>query len=210
MKQNNTFNVGNDAKLMADILADPESPSFIILYEKYCPVVYAAIGAFHFRYYEVEDLKIEAMLICYQSVLEFDSSLHSSFGSFFKANLTNYFMTLLRNQAAQKRQIDQFMNSLDTIMAQKGSAYIGPDRSVISAEALLLLEEALAQLPYVLSQLENQVLEIFCKSNPVSRRVIAKKLGISYERFYNAATRCKKKTRSLLYDDSFNDQQSND
>lgn len=194
------FLVGNDLELISDILLDPESSSFLILYEKYCPVVYTAIGAFHFRYYELDDLKIEAMLICYQSVLDFNPAHHNTFGSFYKANLTNYFMTLLRNQAAKKRQVDYFSNSLDSLIAENGTAYLGPDHSEIAADVQLQIKERLAKLPLMLSGLEWQVLESFCNSNPVSRRIIARRLGMSYTRFYNAANRCKKKLRRLLYE----------
>ena len=195
------FLVANDLELISDILLDPESSSFLILYQKYCPVFYTAIGAFHFHYYDLDDLKVEAMLICYQSALDFKPERHNTFGSFYKANLTNYFMTLLRNQAAKKRKVDYLINSLDSLIEENGTAYLGPDKSEIAADVHLQIQERLAKLPLMLSSLEWQVMESFCNSNPISRRIIARRLGISYTRFYNAANRCKKKLRRLLFED---------
>lgn|SRR5699024_8982301 len=189
----------DDLKLITDILEDPESLSFMILFQKYRPLVFATIGAFHFRYYDNDDLKVEAMMVCYQSVQDFDPNRRSSFGSFFKANLTNYFFTLLRNQKAKKRQHDLFTSSYESLLINNGSGYLGPDYTNMSPDRHLLLQEDFKKLSKVLSPLEVQVMEMYCSPNAFSKHNIAENLQISDDRLYNARSRCKIKTKKVIY-----------
>lgn len=191
--------VVDDLELITDILADPESLSLLILFQKYRPLVFSTINAFNFRYYDFDDLQVEAMMICYESVQDFEPDRNVPFGSFFKANLTNYFLTLLRNQAAKKRHFDLFANSFESLVTEKGSGYLGPDLTNLAPDRQLLLEEDLARLPNVLSDLEYEVMQMYCNPNPYSKEVIASKLNISYKKLYSATSRCKKKTKKLLY-----------
>ncbi|KRM19355.1 RNA polymerase factor sigma-70 [Ligilactobacillus acidipiscis DSM 15836] len=198
MTKNKNY-VANDLELITDILADPESLSLLILFQKYHPLVISTISAFKFRYYDFDDLKVEAMVICYQSVQNFELDRNVPFGSFFKANLSNYFRTLLRNQAAKKRHFDLLANSFESLITEKGSGYLGPDRTNLTPDRQVLLEADIARLPKVLSSLENQVMQMYCNPNPYSKETIANKLNISHKTLYSATSRCKKKTKKLIY-----------
>ncbi len=130
----NQQSINDDMHLITDILADHESLSLIVLYEKYLPLVINTIRQFQFRYYEFDDLKVDAMMVCYESVQEYDQQRNVTFGAFFKANLTNYFYTLLRNQSAQKRHLDLLTNSYEYLISTNGISSLGPDQKAIQPE----------------------------------------------------------------------------
>ncbi|GBG95861.1 DNA-directed RNA polymerase sigma-70 factor [Ligilactobacillus salitolerans] len=188
-----------DLELIAETLADADSQALGKLFHKYRPLVLNLISSYRFRYYDFDDLLVEALVVCYESVLEFEPSRQIPFGAFFKANLNNYLMTLLRGQKAQKRQLDKVTSSFEGMLELKGENSFGPDQHSISPEQYLLLKEKLERLPTVLSSLEIEVLQLYCGPFPYSNQSIAEHLSISYPALSNASSRCKYKTIKLLY-----------
>ncbi|MFT8558017.1 sigma-70 family RNA polymerase sigma factor [Liquorilactobacillus hordei] len=168
------------------------------LFFQYRPLVLSSINRYHFRFYEIDDLLQEARIVCYQAVLAYNIEGKITFGKFYQQSLLNCFCSILRKESATKRKADRFAESFENILETQGEYYSNSAISHISPENTIIINEAINQLPYLLSDFEYHVFSLLYFKHQ-SPEIIAILLNESQSKINRAVNRCKNKlTEELL------------
>lgn len=110
----------NDGDLIAGVQRNRED-ALMKLFEKYRPVVENNKRKYYLRDYDSEDLEQEALIICHQAAEKYDPE-KGSFGSFYRTQLNNNSISLLRKKHAARRVGDEKSLSLEHLQESKSSA----------------------------------------------------------------------------------------
>ncbi|KRM92913.1 sigma-70 family RNA polymerase sigma factor [Liquorilactobacillus cacaonum] len=168
------------------------------LFFQYRPLVIKSINRYHFRFHEIDDLLQEARIVCYQAVLAYNITGNITFGKFYQQSLQNCFCSLLRKENAIKRQSDRYAESFENVLETQGECYSKTAISNIVPENVILINEAIVQLEYLLSEFEYKVFSLlyFKRKSPED---ITKILDAPQNKVNRAVTRCKNKLSEELF-----------
>ncbi|SLM85180.1 MULTISPECIES: sigma-70 family RNA polymerase sigma factor [Vagococcus] len=133
--------------------------SFEVVFNQYIPVVLKQRNLYYLRDLDLDDWLQEGRLVCYQSLLKYDSSKNVTFGLFFKMNFNRHIISLLRHQEAQKRRIYRYTDSLDSKMNSFGECISRgtEDYRADTSIKYIYVRESLEKLPEQLSKFEQKV-----------------------------------------------------
>lgn len=181
-----------EEKLILAIVKDTESLALNTLFNKYKPMVITLFNSYNFRYLDIDDALAIGLKICFDSAQHFDFSKHVTFGAFFKNNLKNEFLSLLRKQNAKKREVDLTSCSYENLTNISEEP---PEFNLrhLSTHEQLLLKERLKKVTADFSYLENQVFYNYL-NNTTSYKA-AEDLHISEQTYQNAINRCRNKIK---------------
>ena len=172
--------------LLGHLQKEPNSLAFQIIFQKYRPMIITVIKKFNLTSHDTDDLFQEASLVCYQTACSFDpKKTATTYGAFFKLSLINHCRTLVRQENAQKREVQKHLTSLEGLLEVNGDTFSSKTKDPYELVQLHLLYE---HLPQILSPLEYQV---FCaKINCHNTDEVAQQLHLSRSQTYNALARC--------------------
>lgn len=102
---------------LLNLVRQKDNEALISLCEQYQPLILGVQKRYQLRYYDFDDWRQEAMLVCYETALVYDEKKLMSFGSFFKLRLYNHARSLLRYQLAARRAQDAKAASYEAAVA---------------------------------------------------------------------------------------------
>ncbi|MCY9807145.1 sigma factor [Lentilactobacillus senioris] len=124
------------------------------LFNTYLPIVKKLQSEFYITNFEADDWYQEAQITLFRSTQKFDSTKNVTFGSFYKRNLHNRVIDLIRESQAKKRIPQSELHSIEAreqyyVETIQDHQDIMPDLKVLLVESIV---EAFGQF----SQLEKQ------------------------------------------------------
>ncbi|WEV70524.1 sigma-70 family RNA polymerase sigma factor [Lactobacillus sp. ESL0785] len=157
----------------------------------YQPLINNLERQYFIRSYDRQDWQQDAMIICYETALNYDSA-RGKFGSYFKTRLTNHIKTLLRYEMAYRRRALAQSISLEAAVESGLSSLHQPLTQAIE----IPLSEKFAELLTQLSDLEIKALLIIL--GKWSQEEALKKLKIEQITLIRARSRLMQKMRQAL------------
>lgn len=157
-----------------------DSEAFKELFEQYRPVLQKYQHRFFLIGFAAEDVEQEARIVFYQSLRHFDTKHSAAFGSFYSRALSNRLISLIRYQAAFKRQTDYLSTSLERI-SEEHPEYLTSLTSNQTPEQEVLLQELLEEFTHFLSDFELQVFQLLQRGLALEQ--IAQQLAVSSKKF---------------------------
>lgn len=150
--------------------------AFTELFEQYRPILQKYQQRFFLIGFAKEDVEQEARIVFYQALKYFDTKQSVSFGSFYSRALSNRLISLIRYQAAYKRQTDYLSSSLEKI-SEEHPEYLTSLASNQTPEQEILLQELIEEFIQFLSDFELQVFQLLQRG--IDLEQIAQKLMVS-------------------------------
>ncbi|WP_172188987.1 sigma-70 family RNA polymerase sigma factor [Lentilactobacillus kribbianus] len=177
----------NDEIDLIQLVAEGDSLALKQLFLMYQPVVNSLRSQFFIIGFDKDDWYQEARLVLFHSAQRFNPTKQVTFGSFYKRNLRNRIIDLIRATQAQKRAPKEAIASLEAHPDYYDDLVI--DKNSVSPEATTVLHDSLNMAYRRFSPLEQQAfLAMLSQTNvsPQSRAVV------------NAFERCKHKYRDSI------------
>ena len=182
-----------DRTLICQLQQSMDSSGLATLFDRYRPVLYRLQQTYYIPGFEQDDWIQEARLVLYTAVQKFQLERTTSFGAFYRLNLTHRIFDLIRQTQALKRQMNHTAVSIE---AQ--SSYFAdtlPDFRWALREQLEV-KEAIWQLLPRLSVVERTVFVGILRGD--SLELISQHQAPTYKQARSAAQRSQAKLRRLL------------
>lgn len=77
------------------------------IFNQFLPLINRLCHKYYFNLYDLEDLKQEALITCYQSIINYNIETNVPFAAFFRLNLERKMCSLIRKESSQKRKANQ-------------------------------------------------------------------------------------------------------
>ncbi len=179
-------------------IKEGDSTSFIELFRKFQPVVFALKRKYFVKSMDHDDWLQEGMIACYQSALTYDELKGLTFGRYFKLNLERRICSILRKENAEKRRIDREAVSFEEELEIYGECYNSTSFVLDDFLDVLILREELDEFMSKLSEFELIVFTRFLLGQNLLG--LAQKLGCSEEKIKNALDRARRKLKNETND----------
>lgn len=88
----------------------------------YLPMINAVKSKYYLKLYDKQDWEQEALIVCYQSAMDF-SEKRGRFGSYFKKRLNNHAISILRYQLSKGRKANNDTVSWDSLSLVDGGVH---------------------------------------------------------------------------------------
>ncbi|VTU60471.1 DNA-directed RNA polymerase specialized sigma subunit, sigma24-like [Lactobacillus acidipiscis] [Dolosigranulum pigrum] len=180
------------------LLQQTEETIFEALQETCLPVILKRVKACYLRGFEHRDLLQEAYIVLWKILPKYNVRGNIRFRPYFKRCLQNYFNSLIRDQLADKRALNQSIYSLDSIYERVGTELDHGDYADGQPEDQAIARETLARYRTGLSRLEKAVFELMMLDKSYDE--MATILGKSQKKVRNACYRCRKKLKKYVHD----------
>lgn len=168
-----------------------------VLYEKYQPVVFKLKQQYFLKAFDYDDWLQTGLIICYYSTKTFDSMKGMSFGNYFKMKLSCHIISLIRQQNAYKRTIDQNSVSLEGKIAEKGSIFnYKEDNYTKERINYIYLRDIMEGFSEQLSPFEVRVFDYFLQNKSLEE--VLRIEACSDSKVNNAMDRIKRKMKDYL------------
>lgn len=146
---------------------------------------------YYLRLYDEQDWEQEAMIVCYQSALDF-STKRGRFGSYFKRCLNNHAISILRKQLSAKRIINNNSVSWEKILFDGSNMVQEPKSIDFNLPTSASYEEWLAEL----SDLE--LASLLINLGKVDEEYVKTSLGVTSKTISRARFRAFQKIRKSI------------
>ncbi|WP_318767104.1 sigma-70 family RNA polymerase sigma factor [Lactiplantibacillus carotarum] len=183
----------NEQQLIA-LAAQGDDYSIIMLADQYLPVVLKLRRQYFVRNFDDDDWLQEARIAIHRAAKQYDHSQPCSFGAFYRLLLSNQIIDLIRRSQAQKRKPVQDVLSLD---AEEEESFGEGLITTLSAVDVVVVHDGLNEFARVCSRFEGQVFAALLTG--MSPQGIAAMLQVELAPVVNAADRCRRKLRHLLF-----------
>ena len=182
--------------VLIDAALNGDSHSFQTLYLRYRPVVYKLQGQYKLKDMASEDWQQEGQYVFFKTISMYEASHGVTLGAFFRVNFRRHVYSLVRAQAAQKRQAQFGAVSLEAILETEG------EDSVYHAQTfrrdyhleILILREQLQSFCQELSPFEVQVFFTFLRGE-----LSKNEQGFTQTQLQNALNRVKNKLKRKIH-----------
>lgn len=180
-----------DLQLIELIQTQGDSLAVQELFSRYRPVMLRLKQHYYLPGHDLDDWEQEARLVLWSVVLKFNGERSSSFGAFYKLNLTHRVYDLIRQSQAKKRNAQ--LLSFESNWAYFADTLVDHRTQVGDSVALrAVFRELFEQL----SKTERLVLvELLTRATPLE---ISRKFEWELSRVVAAQHRCRRKLRQLL------------
>lgn len=165
------------------------------LFEEYRPLVEKSKRKIYFRDYDDADWEQDALIVCHQAVLKFNPE-RGRFGSFYKNQLRNHVVSLIRYRNAIRRLGDEINFSLEglqeaqsPLVEEKGET---PIKFIFSDDIHQGFLDSLSDIELAAFKIELGV----CTIDEVKE-----KMGVDEEQLKRARARAYKKFWAVLFQD---------
>ena len=129
------------------------------------PITYSVTKRYFFQDYEKEDFLQEARAVLVKAVYDWRIDRGMPFTQFYHMQLTNHLNMLVRKNHAQKRRINLYTSSLDSLVEEAGVHVRGVADSSTQPEERLLANDTFEKYVESLSKLETKVFQLIMKKN---------------------------------------------
>lgn len=100
----------SDGELITKII-DGDSLSFVVLFERYLPLIHKMGRQYYFQDVNKDDWEQEARIVLWRTIRRYNQSRGVAFSYYYKLNLRNHAYDLIRHENAAKRvHADQRVN----------------------------------------------------------------------------------------------------
>lgn len=162
------------------------------LCELYRPMINAVKSKYFLKLYDEQDWDQEAMIVCYQSAMDFLEK-RGNFSSYFKRRLNNHAISILRYQLSQRRKADNDSVSWDNLLLTEGSVH-EPKTLSSHIPNSIVYDEWVSKL----SDLELTALLI--SLGKIDEEFVKRSLNLDQQTINRARFRAFKKIRQTLFE----------
>lgn len=167
------------------------------IFDQYLPLVGKICNKYFLTLYDTDDLRQEALIVCYQSLKKFDPDLNITFGAFYRLNLERRFCSLLRKQTTKKRASNLLTTSYEFLI-ENSCERLNEHSECYDIEAICLSKFELENILKNLTCFEKQVLVMQINSHKTPKQ-IANELNVSINKIYHTLHDIKVRLRHKLY-----------
>lgn len=180
-----------EAELIKKIQKFADGSALKQLYAIYKPLIITVRSKYYLRLYDEQDWEQEALIVCYESAMEFKEK-RGSFGSYFKKRLNNHAINILRYQLSQRRKPDNESVSWEKLLLAEGSVH-EPQVLDFRLPSKMIYDEWLPHL----SDLELTALLI--SLGKIDEKYVKESLNINSATISRAKFRALQKIRKALF-----------
>lgn len=184
------------ADLIAALLQRTTNITFETLQSTCLPVTLRQVRQCYLRGFEHRDLLQEANIVLWKLIDRYDIKNRLRFRPFYKRCLINHFNTLVRDQLADKRALNQSVYSLESVYEHIGVELDHGDYADAQPEDQVIAREALASYRVGLSTFEKKVFRLFLDHQ--SYEDMSDQLDATETQVRDACYRCRKKFKKIL------------
>lgn len=163
------------------------------LCEIYRPMINTVKSKYFLRLYDEQDWDQEAMIVCYQSAIDFSKD-RGKFGSYFKRRLNNHAISLLRYQLSKRRKVNNESISWENLLATSALGVHEPSTVDLTTPSSVIYDDWLGKL----SDLELTALLI--SLGKIDETFVKQSLGISEQTIKRARSRALQKIHKTLFE----------
>lgn len=160
------------------------------------PITYSVIKRYFFQDYEQEDFLQEARAVLVKAVYDWRIDKGMPFTQFYHMQLTNHLNMLVRKNHAQKRRINLYTSSLDSLVEEAGVHIRGVADSSTQPEEMMIANDTYDKYLETLSELESKVFRLTMEKN--SYLEMSKELSLTVDQVRSALYRCRVKLNRVI------------